>query len=96
VSWIVKMDVSMAPPVLPGFSLRVQLFSPNAYGAGDRPIRCFRVVTSPDVTIREFCQEASRIHKINYGESVITVLGMQPADADHLSVQTHCDQEMPR
>lgn len=62
------MAASMGPPVAMGFSLRVQLYSPNAYGAGDMPIRCFRVVTSPDLTIREFCQEASRIHDINYGQ----------------------------
>ena len=62
------MAAPMGPPVLPGFSLRVQLFSSNAYGAGDRPIRCFRVVTTPEVTISEFCDEASRIHDINYGE----------------------------
>ncbi|KAE8448373.1 hypothetical protein EG329_009617 [Mollisiaceae sp. DMI_Dod_QoI] len=62
------MATSMGPPLLPGYSLRVQLFAPNAHGSTDKPIRCFRVVTSPDVTIREFCQEASRIHEINYGE----------------------------
>jgi hypothetical protein len=64
----------MGPPSLPGFSLRVQLFSPNAYATGDKPIRCFRVVTSPECTIREFCQEASRIHEINYGQLVTSVL----------------------
>jgi hypothetical protein len=62
------MTSPMPPPVVQGFSLRVQLFAPKAYGASDRPIRCFRVVTSPDVTIREFCEEASRIHELNYGE----------------------------
>jgi hypothetical protein len=62
------MAMSMAPPSLGGFSLRVQLFSPNAHALSDKPIRAFRVVVSPDVTIREFCQEASRIHEINYGE----------------------------
>ncbi|KAA8577176.1 hypothetical protein EYC84_007171 [Monilinia fructicola] len=34
----------------------------------DRPIRCFRVITSPNITIREFCTEASRVHEINYGQ----------------------------
>ncbi|PMD39487.1 hypothetical protein L207DRAFT_512549 [Hyaloscypha variabilis F] len=58
----------MGPPVLPGYSLRVQLFSPLAHASGDRPIRCFRVVTQPEATVREFCQEASRIHEINYGQ----------------------------
>ncbi|KUJ22698.1 uncharacterized protein LY89DRAFT_308024 [Mollisia scopiformis] len=62
------MAMSMGPPLLPGYSLRVQLFSPNAHNSKDSPIRCFRVVTSPDVTVREFCQETSRIHEINYGE----------------------------
>lgn len=62
------MSSPMGPPVVPGFSLRVQLFAPDAYKAGDKPIRCFRVVTSPDVTIRDFCEEASRIHKVNYGQ----------------------------
>lgn len=62
------MATPMGPPVLPGYSLRVQLFSPLAHALGDKPIRCFRVVTNPEATIREFCQEASRIHEINYGE----------------------------
>ncbi|KAE9381118.1 hypothetical protein N431DRAFT_358841 [Stipitochalara longipes BDJ] len=62
------MATPMGPPVLPGYSLRVQLFSPLAHAVGDKPIRCFRVVTQPEATIREFCQEASRIHEINYGE----------------------------
>jgi len=61
------MAMSMPPPAVGGFSLRVQLFSSNAHDLADRPVRCFRVVTSPDVTIREFCKEASRIHEINYG-----------------------------
>ena len=63
-----NMATPMGPPVLPGYSLRVQLFSPLAHAVGDRPIRCFRVVTQPEATIREFCQEISRIHEINYGE----------------------------
>jgi hypothetical protein len=67
-TWLIGMASSMGPPILPGFSLRVQLFSSNAYGANDRPVRSFRVITAPDVTIREFCEEASRIHRINYGE----------------------------
>ncbi|KAH8645991.1 hypothetical protein BGZ60DRAFT_424715 [Tricladium varicosporioides] len=58
----------MPPPALPSYSLRVQLFAPNAHITGDKPIRCFRVVTTPEVTIREFCEEASRIHEINYGK----------------------------
>ncbi|KAH6671130.1 hypothetical protein B0J14DRAFT_595402 [Halenospora varia] len=62
------MSSSMLPPALPSYSLRVQLFAPNAHITGDKPIRCFRVVTTPEVTIREFCEEASRIHEINYGK----------------------------
>ncbi|TAQ87292.1 hypothetical protein B7494_g4388 [Chlorociboria aeruginascens] len=61
------MEALMGPPILPAFSLRVQLFAPDAHASGDKPIRCFRVVTSPDASIRDFCQEASRIHEINYG-----------------------------
>jgi hypothetical protein len=57
----------MAPPALGGFSLRVQLFDFNASNLGDKPGRAFRVVTAPEFTIREFCKEVSRIHKINYG-----------------------------
>jgi hypothetical protein len=66
------MASPMGPPGLPGlgYSLRVQLFAADSHAAGDRPIRCFRVVTTPDVTVRDFCQEASRIHEINYGEYV--------------------------
>ncbi|CZR51005.1 uncharacterized protein PAC_00880 [Phialocephala subalpina] len=63
-----EMTTSMRPPMLPSYSLRVQLFLPNAHSSTDKPIRQFRVVTSPDVTVRDFCQEASRIHEINYGE----------------------------
>lgn len=62
------MATSMRPPMLPSYSLRVQLFSPNAHSSTDKPIRQFRVVISPDVTVRDFCAEASRIHEINYGE----------------------------
>lgn len=62
------MAMSMGPPMIPGYSLRVQLFAPNAHSASDTPVRCFRVVTSPDATLREFCQQAIRIHAINYGE----------------------------
>lgn len=62
------MEASMGPPLLPGYSLRVMLFKANACNLGDRPIRCFRVVSSPDATVRDFCQEASRIHEMNYGE----------------------------
>lgn len=54
-----------------GYSLRVQLFAPNAYNSSDRPIRCFRVVAAPDLTVSEFCEEASRIHEINYGTYVL-------------------------
>jgi hypothetical protein len=64
------MAMPMGPPQLPGYSLRVQLYSQNAHDSTDKPIRCFRVVTSPDRLIREFCEEASRIHEINYGEYV--------------------------
>ncbi|KAF4624200.1 hypothetical protein G7Y89_g13973 [Cudoniella acicularis] len=52
------MSMLMGPPQLPGYSLRVQLFAPNAHATGDKPIRCFRVVTTPDASIREFCEEA--------------------------------------
>ena len=44
-----------------------ELFGPTAYDASDKPIRCFRVVASPEFTVEEFCVEASRIHQINYG-----------------------------
>ncbi|RKF54963.1 hypothetical protein GcM3_205004 [Golovinomyces cichoracearum] len=57
----------MGPPVLPAYSLRVQLFSPLSYSSDDKPQRNFRVVASPEMTVREFCMEASRIHEINYG-----------------------------
>jgi hypothetical protein len=62
------MAMPMAPPQFAGYSLKVKLFSPSAHDTEDKPIRCFRVVTSPEVSIREFCEEASRIHDINYGE----------------------------
>ncbi|CZT08492.1 uncharacterized protein RCO7_08189 [Rhynchosporium graminicola] len=62
------MASPMGPPQPAGYSLRVQLFGPTAYDAADKPIRCFRVVASPDYTVEEFCEEASRIHQINYGE----------------------------
>ncbi|KAI9644009.1 hypothetical protein NHQ30_007361 [Ciborinia camelliae] len=58
----------MEPPASPGFSLRVKVFTPDAAEENDRPIRCFRVITSPNITIREFCTEASRVHEINYGQ----------------------------
>lgn len=89
------MAMSMGPPLLPGYSLRVQLFSPNAQGSADKPIRCFRVVTSPDVTVREFCQEASRIHEINYGEYVKLFLSIPPFQGRVLTTceQTTCRQE---
>ncbi|KAH7417366.1 hypothetical protein BKA64DRAFT_636736 [Cadophora sp. MPI-SDFR-AT-0126] len=61
------MASSMGPPQPAGYSLRVQLFGPTAYDANDKPIRCFRVVASPEYTVEEFCAEASRIHQINYG-----------------------------
>ncbi|KAI6246979.1 hypothetical protein HI914_04839 [Erysiphe necator] len=61
----------MSLTVLPAYSLRVQLFSSAACGATDKPVRNFRVVTSPENTIREFCQEASRIHEINYGHPLV-------------------------
>ncbi|RDW64737.1 hypothetical protein BP6252_10388 [Coleophoma cylindrospora] len=64
------MPMPMGPPMIPGYSLRVQLFAPNSHSAQDTPIRCFRVVTSPDSTLEEFCREASRIHAINYGEPI--------------------------
>ncbi|RDL40068.1 uncharacterized protein BP5553_00047 [Venustampulla echinocandica] len=64
------MAMLMAPPQLPAFSLRVQLFATNAYSGSDKPIRCFRVVTPPDVSIREFCEEVSRYHEINYGHPI--------------------------
>ncbi|CCU74822.1 putative Bgh-specific protein [Blumeria hordei DH14] len=58
----------MDPPILPAYSLRVQLFLSTAHSLGDKPVRNFRVVTSPKITVRKFCVEASRIHEINYGE----------------------------
>ncbi|RAL63022.1 hypothetical protein DID88_004108 [Monilinia fructigena] len=58
----------MESPSSPGFSLRVKVFTPDAAEEKDRPIRCFRVITSPNITIREFCTEASRVHEINYGQ----------------------------
>ncbi|PVH85812.1 hypothetical protein DL98DRAFT_511347 [Cadophora sp. DSE1049] len=61
------MASPMGPPQPAGYSLRVQLFGPTAYDASDKPIRCFRVVASPEYTVEEFCVEASRIHQINYG-----------------------------
>ncbi|KAI1004114.1 hypothetical protein K3495_g4100 [Podosphaera aphanis] len=57
----------MNSSLLPAYSLRVQLFSPKAHTLDNKPIRNFRVVTSPEITVREFCEEASRIHEINYG-----------------------------
>lgn len=92
------MATPMGPPVLPGYSLRVQLFSPNAHGLGDKPIRCFRVVTSPDATIQEFCQEASRIHEINYGEWVLPLRTLfQASLVPRLTLsQVTCDQESAR
>ncbi|KAJ5032536.1 uncharacterized protein L3040_009137 [Drepanopeziza brunnea f. sp. 'multigermtubi'] len=57
----------MGPPMPAGYSLRVQLFAPDAYDSSDKPIRNFRVVASPDCTVEEFCLEASRIHQMNYG-----------------------------
>ncbi|POS84063.1 hypothetical protein EPUL_004332, partial [Erysiphe pulchra] len=57
----------MSPPILPAYSLRVQLFLSTACDSEDKPVRNFRVVTSPEITVREFCQEAARIHEINYG-----------------------------
>lgn len=62
------MAFVMAPPKAPGFSLRVQLFAPTAYGPEDKPTRNFRVVIDPEATVQEFCQEASRIHEVNYGQ----------------------------
>ncbi|KAG4437893.1 hypothetical protein IFR05_006612 [Cadophora sp. M221] len=62
------MASPMGPPQPAGYSLRVQLFGPTAYDAIDKPIRCFRVVASPEYTVEEFCVEASRIHQINYGQ----------------------------
>ncbi|KAH6709180.1 hypothetical protein BKA61DRAFT_114809 [Leptodontidium sp. MPI-SDFR-AT-0119] len=62
------MASPMGPPQPAGYSLRVQLFGPTAYDASDKPIRCFRVVASPEYTVEEFCVEASRIHQINYGQ----------------------------
>ncbi|QSZ35360.1 hypothetical protein DSL72_008230 [Monilinia vaccinii-corymbosi] len=62
------MDPTMDPPASPGFSLRVKVFTPDAAEEKDRPIRCFRVITSPNITIREFCTEASRVHELNYGQ----------------------------
>ncbi|KAL2072617.1 hypothetical protein VTL71DRAFT_11960 [Oculimacula yallundae] len=62
------MASPMGPPLPAGYSLRVQLFGPTAYDATDKPLRCFRVVASPDYTVEEFCVEASRIHQINYGQ----------------------------
>ncbi|KAI9053524.1 hypothetical protein LZ554_002479 [Drepanopeziza brunnea f. sp. 'monogermtubi'] len=66
-SKVSKMDSPMGPPMPAGYSLRVQLFAPDAYDSSDKPVRNFRVVTSPDCTVEEFCLEASRIHQINYG-----------------------------
>ncbi|TGO81751.1 hypothetical protein BPOR_1031g00020 [Botrytis porri] len=62
------MNSLLDPPASPGFSLRVKVFTPDAAEENDRPIRCFRVITSPNITIREFCTEASRVHEINYGQ----------------------------
>ncbi|CAD6441501.1 8ce986d7-8153-4657-a229-9c8c8768cecf [Sclerotinia trifoliorum] len=62
------MNSLIEPPASPGFSLRVKVFPPDAAEENDRPIRCFRVITSPNITIREFCTEASRVHEINYGQ----------------------------
>lgn len=62
------MNSMMESPSSPGFSLRVKVFTPDAAEEKDRPIRCFRVITSPNITIREFCTEASRVHEINYGQ----------------------------
>lgn len=62
------MNSLIEPPASPGFSLRVKVFTPDAAEENDRPIRCFRVITSPNITIREFCTEASRVHEINYGQ----------------------------
>ncbi|ESZ96264.1 hypothetical protein SBOR_3319 [Sclerotinia borealis F-4128] len=62
------MNSILEAPASPGFSLRVKVFTPDAAEEQDRPIRCFRVITSPNITIREFCTEASRVHEINYGQ----------------------------
>ncbi|CAG8978397.1 hypothetical protein HYALB_00009983 [Hymenoscyphus albidus] len=60
--------MAMQPPPPSSYSLRVQLYPAPSFATNDRPIRSFRVVTRPDATVREFCAEASRIHKMNYGE----------------------------
>lgn len=67
------------PPVVAGFSLRVKLFAPEAARKQDTPVRCFRVVASPHQTVRDFCQEASRIHAINYGQYVDSIVEMSSA-----------------
>lgn len=69
----------MDPPILPAYSLRVQLFLSTAHSLGDKPVRNFRVVTSPKITVRNFCVEASRIHEINYGEP----LSIKKVQDDH-------------
>ena len=67
------MEMEMGPPALPTYSLRVQLFAYSSNVATDRPIRLFRVISSPHVTLAEFCEEASRIHEINYGQWVFSL-----------------------
>ncbi|PQE03957.1 hypothetical protein CJF31_00003043 [Rutstroemia sp. NJR-2017a BVV2] len=60
---------TMGPPPTPmGYSLKVKLC--EADGATENQKRWFRVSASPDVTIREFCTEASRIHERNYGSPI--------------------------
>ncbi|KAL3417955.1 hypothetical protein PVAG01_10965 [Phlyctema vagabunda] len=65
-----SMAMSMGPPMLPGYSLRVQLFASDAYSSTDAPVRAFRVITSPDISLRDFCEEASRVHELNYGSPI--------------------------
>jgi hypothetical protein len=62
------MMTPMGPPATKGYSLRVQLFSPQP--PYETPIRCFRVLTSPELTLREFCKEAARIYELNYDETL--------------------------
>ncbi|PBP17898.1 hypothetical protein BUE80_DR011462 [Diplocarpon rosae] len=71
------MTSPMGPPPTTGYSLRVQLFDSTACDSSDKPIRSFRVVASPEMTVEEFCHEASRIYQLNYGGEPLALKKVQ-------------------
>ncbi|PBP19569.1 hypothetical protein BUE80_DR009588 [Diplocarpon rosae] len=71
------MTPPMGPPPTTGYSLRVQLFNSTACDLSDKPIRSFRVVASPEMTVEEFCHEASRIYQLNYGGDPLALKKVQ-------------------